>query len=73
MHPPAAAHPLKWPIVPGTSLAARCSRIHSGHAPQPTTFDFRSNHQHNHTRYGSVWQRSQPPLPAAPLHETVAA
>ncbi len=26
-----------------------------------------------YTRYGSVWQRSQPPLPAAPLHETVAA
>ncbi|GGV28324.1 NADPH dehydrogenase NamA [Paenarthrobacter nicotinovorans] len=26
-----------------------------------------------YTRYGSVWQRTQPPLPAAPLHETVAA
>lgn len=26
-----------------------------------------------YTRYGSVWQRSQPPLPAAPLEETVAA
>lgn len=26
-----------------------------------------------YTRYGSVWQRTQPPLPAAPLDETVAA
>ncbi|WP_284989538.1 NADPH dehydrogenase NamA [Arthrobacter sp. efr-133-TYG-120] len=26
-----------------------------------------------YTRYGSAWQRSQPPLPAAPLHDTVAA
>lgn len=26
-----------------------------------------------YTRYGSAWQRTQPPLPAAPLHETVAA
>ncbi|WP_104165242.1 NADPH dehydrogenase NamA [Cryobacterium sp. N22] len=26
-----------------------------------------------YTRYGSVWQRTQPPLPAAPLGDTVAA
>ncbi|MDI9897454.1 NADPH dehydrogenase NamA [Rhodococcus sp. IEGM 1381] len=25
-----------------------------------------------YTRYGSAWQRTQPPLPAAPMHETVA-
>jgi len=26
-----------------------------------------------YTRYGSAWQRTQPPLPPAPLDETVAA